>query len=149
MHMKALFISLFLFSFSIISVHLNPERTYDDQKLRDIITELDLTLDNFFALQQEEDLDLFIAGVRHAARARLLLEQLLGDQIENLNVQTDSETTARKELQLIALRVQDLSGALGKELWRQDFEDKQAALLRLSELENLVKGLKKRVETDK
>ena len=40
------------------------------QELEIIINELDLALDNFFSLLGEQDLDVFVAGVRHAARAR-------------------------------------------------------------------------------
>lgn len=139
--MVSFLIGLFLI---MPSFSLAQSDSVEDEELYAIIEELELTLDNFFALQQEEDLDLFIAGVRHAARARLLLEQLLGEDID----QTGSRASTPAEdynLKLIARRVQDLSGELGKELWRQDFEDKQTALLRLSELENLTKGLKNRV----
>ena len=109
--------------------------------LQSVIVELDQTLDNFFALQLKGDLELFVAGVRHAARARLLLEQMLGEDIDQLGMDESGDTDYR--LRLIAKRVQDLSGNAGKELWIQDVDNKQAAMLRLSELEVMVQHLKR------
>lgn len=138
-------ISLLLVSFCSIIHSAEAQPASQTEELEIIIVELDLTLDNFFALIDDQDLDIFIAGVRHAARARLLLEQLLGEQIDNLNYYTANTSEEEYQLRQIAKRAQELSGNAGRELWRQDHDDKQWALLRLSELENMVKHLKRRV----
>ena len=138
MTMYAILLSLLL----IPTCYDVPPAMAQPQDMDAIITELDLTLDHFFLLLDDESLDTFIAGVRHASRAGLLLEQKLGEKLDDLNFDS-SATEQEYVLKLIAKRVKDLSGEAGRELWRQDYEDKQWALLRLSELENLVKGLKK------
>ena len=115
------------------------------QELELIIDELDLALDSFFSLLDEQDLDVFIAGVRHAARARLLLEQHLGANIDNLTIEAQQANPEEFQLRLIAKRASDLAGDAGRELWRQDYDDMQQALTRLSELDNMVKGLKRSI----
>ena len=121
---------------------LQPVETPQSTELEIIIDELDLALDSFFSLLDEEDLDVFISGVRHASRARLLLEQYLGEDIDDLSREAYAADRDEYRLRQIAKRASDLSGDAGREIWRQDFEDKQAALLRLSELEHMVKYLK-------
>ena len=113
-----------------------------DKELEVIISELDIVLDCFYFLLDEQDLDVFITGVRHAARARLLLEQYLGEGVNDLARETNGDD-GTYHLKLIAKRVEDLSGWAGREIWRQDFDDKQRAILRLSEMEEMVKSLKK------
>ena len=132
---------------SLLIITANPLISQDDEApppddLEVIIHELDQTLDHFFLLLDDQSLDTFIAGVKHASRARLLLEQFLGEEIDDLG-HLSAPSEQEKLLRLIAKRAQDLSGDAGRELWRQDFDDKQWALLRLSELENMVKWLKK------
>ena len=132
---------------SLLIIAANPlVSQYDEvpspDELEVIIHELDQTLDHFFLLLDNQSLDTFIAGVRHASRSRLLLEQFLGEDIDDLGYLA-APNEDEQLLRLIAKRVQDLSGDAGRELWRQDFDDKQWALLRLSELENMVKSLKK------
>jgi|GEM_PF-5500961 len=132
---------------SLLMVTANPIISPRDEvpppdDLEVIIHELDQTLDHFFLLLDNQSLDTFIAGVRHASRARLLLEQFLGEDIDNLG-HLSAPNEQEQLLRSIAKRAQDLSGDAGRELWRQDFDDKQWALLRLSELENMVKWLKK------
>ena len=110
-----------------------------------IIDELDLALDNFFSLLDEQDLDVYVAGVRHAARARLLLEQHLGEEIDDLSWEASKENREEFQLHLIARRASDLSGEAGRKIWEKDYDDKQWALLRLSELEHMVKNLTKSI----
>ena len=122
---------------------LQSDEASRPQELEIIINELDLALDSFFSLLDEQDLDVFIAGVRHAARARLLLEQHPGEEIDDLSFEAQQADPEEFRLRLIAKRASDLAGDAGRELWRQDYDDKQWALLRLSELDNMVKGLRK------
>ena len=112
-------------------------------ELDSIIEELDLALDKFWTPQDDHDLDVFIAGVRHAARARLLLEQLLGEDIDDLSRESLPANSVAYRLRLIAKRAAELSGDVARELWRRDHDDLQTALLRLSELDAMVNSLKK------
>ena len=136
--MYSILIGLFLIP-SFLQV---PQSDNQDPELAVIIDELDQALDSFFSLLDEQDLDVFISGVNHAARARLLLEQYLGEEIDDLSLEAQHVNPKEFQLRLIAKRASELTGDAGKELWILDYDRKQWALLRLSELENLVKGLK-------
>lgn len=141
--MHAILISLLLIS-PFYQVARSDEAPHQ-QELQIIIVELDLALDSFYALLDEQKLDVFIAGVRHAARARLLLEQHLGEGIDDLSFKARQADPEAFQLRLIAKRASDLAGEAGRELWRQDYDDKQWAMLRLTELDNMVKALKQSI----
>ncbi len=141
--MYSILICLLLFPLNYHSAE--PGEYPKGTEIEIIIDELDLALDSFFALLDEQDLDVFVAGVRHAARARLLLEQHLGEGVDDLSAEAHQSNPEVFQLRLIAKRASDLAGDAGRELWRQDHDDKQWALLRLSELDNMVKGLKKSI----
>ncbi|MEM8484524.1 MAG: hypothetical protein AAF564_03195 [Bacteroidota bacterium] len=128
------FLVVFLLFFGAADVQTAPA----DDELQEIIVELDLTLDYFFELLDGQDLETYIAGVRHAARARLLLEQYLGEYIDNYAYNEPDRQTYR--LRLMASRAQALSDEAGRELWRNPRHTE--SLLRLSELEVMVKSLK-------
>ena len=139
-----MFLTLLVCLLGISTPALSEQHTVDsaDKDLEAIVDELDIVLDSFFFLLDEQDLDVFLKGVRHAARARLLLEQYLGEEVDDLTSRNNNDDLIY-ELKLIAKRVDDLSAWAGREIWRQDFDDKQQAILRLSEMENMVKSLKK------
>ncbi len=92
---------------------------------------------HFFDYIENHELESYVAGIRHASRARLLLEQYLGEDIDNFSRQDAEELNY--SLRLIAKRVDDLSGEAGRELWRDPRDTK--ALLRLSELHQFAKNL--------
>ncbi len=127
----------------LLPVGHGPDVQPATDDLEQIVVELDLTLDHFFDLLDAQDLETYIAGVRHAARARLLLEQYLGEEIDNFAYDVVDQQTYR--LRLIASRARALSNEAGRELWRDPRHTD--SLLRLSELENMVKHLKAKRDT--
>ena len=141
--MCSIFISMLLFSPVYYATQL--DEVSGRHELQIIMDELDLALNSFFSLLDEQDLDVFVAGVRHAARARLLLEQHLGEDIDDLSSDARQANPEEFQLRLIAKRAAELAGEAGRELWRQDYYDKQWAMMRLTELDNMVKGLKKSI----
>lgn len=119
--------TLLLSAILAIGMFLYPDadsrHVAQNAELEAIAAELDLALDNFWALLDDQELDLFVAGVRHAARARLLLELRLGDNIDNVGLSAATIDPQELRLRLIARRASDLSAAYGRELWRQDYDD--------------------------
>ena len=114
-----------------------------DPLLLQALVELDVSSEAFFTLLDTQDITQFVGGIKHAARGRILLEQYLGEDIEDVSWEAAQENQDIVHLRLIAKHAEDLSGWAAEDLWRMDYDTKNAALLRLSEMDHMVKAAKK------
>lgn len=120
-----------------------------EEEIRKVIVELDLSLDAFFELLDNDDIRLLAAGIRHAARARVLLEGMLGDNIDIVSRELLMDDPDTYHLRMTARLSADLAGDIGIELWIKDLDYVDNAKLRLVELDGMFRILKAKYEGDK
>ena len=113
--------------------------------LREAIAEVDLALDAYFALIDDDRLALFVEAVSHAARGRVLLERYLGETDVGWTYALAQEDDFRGEVATIALYAGKFTGAEAQEMWRRDyaFDAFPKAKQRLAEWDVTVKGFKR------
>ncbi len=116
------------------------------------LDEIDLSLNAYFQLIDEEDLLLFVTAVSHAARGRLLLEQYLGDDVDaHYSSKSDSTYGLRHSLQDIARYAKKFTGEEAREMWRRDhaFDHFENAKMELAVWDVTVQGMKKQLASMK
>ena len=150
---KQLLSLLLLFGAMASAVNAQAQRSTPDAAVAEsmlvgqALEEIDLSLSAYFQLIDEEDLLLFVTAVSHAARGRLLLEQYLGEDIDNFSLAVDEDDGFRYSLILIANHAKKFTGEEAREMWRRDhaFDNFENAKMELATWDVMVQGLKKQL----
>lgn len=122
----------------------SEEALAESELVAHALEEIDLSLDAYFQLIDEEDLLLFVTAVNHAARGRLLLEQYLGEDMDNVSTELLQEDYLRFELAAIARHAKQFSGEEAREMWRRDhaYDHFENAKMKLAEWDVRVKAIR-------
>ena len=148
--LRVALLCLFLCVVSVATVRAQQNETLSESALvANALQEIDLSLDAYFQLIDDEDLLLFVTAVSHAARGRLLLEQYLGEDVDSLSSKLLVKDPIRFDLVLVAKYAKLFTGEEAREMWRRDhaFDSFENAKQKLAEWDVHVKALKKQLQS--
>ena len=100
--------------------HADEARSPQPDPVVQALHEFELALDAFFELLDEKSVIRFTEAVAHSARGRILLEQYLGDDIDNWSPEFAMESPARMQLALIAAYAERFAGENAIAMFRRD-----------------------------
>jgi len=112
--MKTLLVSLLViggFSPQVMpDFHTDDAQSPQPDPVVQALHELELALDAYFELLDQKSVIRYTEAVAHSARGRILLEQYLGDDVDNWSPEFAMESPTRMELALIAAYAERFAG---------------------------------------
>lgn len=129
---------------AVTSIHDTPAHA----TIVEAIGEVEHALDLFFGIMDEQSALKLVKATQHAARARLLLEQVLQEDTDNFDFSLVSSDPYKHTLILISNQINKFTGQAAADLWIRDLSTPHYgdATMELATLDVLVTGLKRTFE---
>ena len=112
--------------------------------VEEAISEIDISLNHLFEMIDNRNVDVLINATRHAARGRVLLEKVLGDDTDNFDPQMRKADPFKRQLILISNQARKFSSQQAADLWLHNLSTSyySDATGELAILDVMLKGFK-------
>ena len=98
-------------------IETSISQTPAETMVEEAISEIDIALDYLFEMMDNRNVDVLVNATRHAARGRVLLEKVLGDDVDNFDPVLRKADRFKGQLILISNQARKFSSQEAADLW--------------------------------